>query len=65
MEQPSLFKKLWDRKVPQLLGTYLAVGFGVLQFLEFISRRYDLGGGWVDALSFTYCSVCFGARHGT
>lgn len=49
MEQPTLFKKLWDRKVPQLLGTYLAVGFGVLQFLEFITRRYDLGGGWVDA----------------
>ncbi|MEM6770571.1 MAG: hypothetical protein AAF597_08320, partial [Bacteroidota bacterium] len=49
MEQPSLFAKLWDRKVLQLLGTYLAVGFGVLQFLEFVTRRYGLDGGWVDA----------------
>lgn len=49
MEQSSLFTKLWDKKVPQFLGTYLAVGFGVLQFLEFVTRRYDLGGAWVDA----------------
>lgn len=49
MAQTPLFAKLWERKVPQFLGTYLAVGFGVLQFLEFITKRYDLGGGWVDA----------------
>ncbi|NRB46335.1 MAG: hypothetical protein HRU41_01590 [Saprospiraceae bacterium] len=39
---------LWERKVPQSLGTYLAVGFGLLQFLEFTTNRYDLGGHWVD-----------------
>lgn len=39
---------LWDRKVPQYLGTYLAVGFGLLQFLEFISSRYNLESYWVD-----------------
>lgn len=41
-------ENLWDRKVPQYLGTYLAVGFGLLQFLEFISNRYDLNSHWVD-----------------
>ncbi|TXF91668.1 hypothetical protein FUA23_00350 [Neolewinella aurantiaca] len=49
MDTPSLFQKLWSRKVPQYLGTYLAVGFGFLQFLEFISRRFDLSDFWVDA----------------
>ena len=44
----SFFERLWDRKVPQYLGTYLAVGFGLLQFLEFITNRYDLSGFWVD-----------------
>ncbi|NET37079.1 MAG: tetratricopeptide repeat protein, partial [Cyanothece sp. SIO1E1] len=39
---------LWERKVPQSLGTYLAVGFGLLQFLEFTTNRYDLGEHWVD-----------------
>lgn len=34
--------------MPQLLGTYLAVGFGVLQFVEFISRRFSLADFWVD-----------------
>lgn len=35
-------------KVPQLLGTYLAVGFGLLQFVEFISNRYEFSSVWVD-----------------
>ncbi|MHA7057778.1 tetratricopeptide repeat protein [Aquimarina sp. M1] len=39
---------LWDRKVPQYLGTYFALGFGLLQFLEFVTRRYDLSEFWVD-----------------
>lgn len=41
-------QKLWSRQVPQLLGTYLAVGFGVLQFVEFMTSRYDFSGVWVD-----------------
>ncbi|GAA0724623.1 hypothetical protein GCM10009430_29200 [Aquimarina litoralis] len=44
----SWTKKLWDRKVPQYLGTYFALGFGLLQFLEFITKRYELSEFWVD-----------------
>lgn len=44
----NFVQSLRDHKVPQYLGTYLAVGFGLLQFLEFMSRRYDLSGAWVD-----------------
>jgi len=28
----------WDKKFPQYLGTYFAVGFGALQFLEFLGK---------------------------
>jgi len=48
MSQASLSQKLLDAKVPQLLGTYLAVGFGLLQFVEFIVNRYAFDSGWVD-----------------
>ncbi|WP_378183940.1 tetratricopeptide repeat protein [Aquimarina sp. SS2-1] len=40
--------ELWDRKVPQFLGTYFALGFGLLQFVEFITKRYELSEFWVD-----------------
>lgn len=43
-----MIEKWWARKVPQYLGTYLAVGFGLLQFLAFIVSRYELGEHWVD-----------------
>lgn len=49
MSQPTFFEKLWERKVPQFLGTYLAVGFGVLQFIEFISNRFSMSSFWVDS----------------
>ena len=48
MSETSFTQKLWSRQVPQLLGTYLAVGFGVLQFVEFMTSRYDFSGAWVD-----------------
>ena len=41
-KEKSLFQDLWDRKVPQYLGTYFAIGFGLLQFLEFLTNRFDL-----------------------
>ncbi|QAA80564.1 tetratricopeptide repeat protein [Aequorivita sp. H23M31] len=44
----SIFQQLWDRKVPQYLGTYFAVGFGLLQFVEFLTKRYDLTNSLVD-----------------
>lgn len=48
MSKPTFFQKIWSRKVPQYLGTYLAVGFGLLQFLEFVSKRFELKDSWVD-----------------
>ncbi|MEM8583643.1 MAG: tetratricopeptide repeat protein [Bacteroidota bacterium] len=45
---PSFTEKLMQAKVPQLLGTYLAVGFGLLQFVEFVSNRYEFSSIWVD-----------------
>ncbi|WP_299439960.1 tetratricopeptide repeat protein [uncultured Aquimarina sp.] len=44
----TLIKDLWERKVPQYLGTYFALGFGLLQFVEFITNRYNLSEFWVD-----------------
>ncbi|WP_350288553.1 tetratricopeptide repeat protein [uncultured Croceitalea sp.] len=44
----SWFQNLWDRKVPQYLGTYFAVGFGLLQFVEFLTIRYNLSEYLVD-----------------
>ena len=37
-----------DTKLLQYLGSYLAIGFGLLQFLEFITNRYDLSELLVD-----------------
>jgi tetratricopeptide (TPR) repeat protein len=39
---------LWERKTFKYLGTYLAVGFGLLQFVEFISARYHLSEHFID-----------------
>lgn len=47
-DQKSIMHELWERKLPQYLGSYLAVGFGLLQFLAFITTRYDLGAFLVD-----------------
>ncbi len=46
--EQTFIQNLWDRKIPQYLGSYLAVGFGLLQFLEFISGRYAFSNFWVD-----------------
>ncbi len=46
--EQTFIQKLWDRKIPQYLGSYLAVGFGLLQFLEFVTDRYDMSSFWVD-----------------
>ncbi len=46
--EKSWFQRLWDRKMPQYLGTYFAVGFGLLQFVEFLTTRYNLSEYLVD-----------------
>ncbi|MFS4491894.1 tetratricopeptide repeat protein [Maribacter sp. 2308TA10-17] len=48
MSDKTWYQDLWDRKVPQYLGTYFAIGFGLFQFLELISKRYDLSSNLVD-----------------
>ncbi|MEM9259478.1 MAG: hypothetical protein AAGA62_07510, partial [Bacteroidota bacterium] len=48
MSQASFYEKLMTAKVPQLIGTYLAVGFGLLQFAEFVVNRYAFASVWVD-----------------
>ncbi len=42
------FQALWEKKVPQYVGSYFAIGFGLLQFLNFIIGRYDLSENLVD-----------------
>ena len=46
--EQTFMQKLWDSKIPQYLGSYLAVGFGLLQFLEFVTGRYNWSNFWVD-----------------
>ncbi|MFP2996914.1 tetratricopeptide repeat protein [Spongiivirga sp. MCCC 1A20706] len=44
----TFFSKIWQRKVPQYLGTYFAIGFGLLQFFEFVIKRYNLSNQLLD-----------------
>jgi TolB-like protein/predicted Zn-dependent protease len=44
----SWWGNLWERKVPQYLSSYLAIGFGLLQFLEFLVNRYALAPSLID-----------------
>ena len=43
-----MLRALTDRNFFALLGTYLAVGFGVLQFIEFLANRYGLDPAFID-----------------
>ena len=47
-EEKTGLEQLFDKKLITYLGTYLAVGFGLMQFLETISNRYSLSHHWVD-----------------
>ena len=38
----SLFKDLLHRRVPQILGIYLAAGWGVIQFVDWLVNRYPI-----------------------
>ncbi len=57
MNTPTFFEKILSRKVLQYLGTYLAVGFGLLQFLEFVSKRFGLVDFWVDAYLIIWLAI--------
>lgn len=48
--QPSFFQNLWDRRFFPLIGTYLGVSFGLIQFAEFLAGRYGFSPSIVDKL---------------
>lgn len=41
-------EKIWERKIPQYVGTYLAVGFGIFQFIQVIVTRFNLSDTFQD-----------------
>jgi tetratricopeptide (TPR) repeat protein len=44
----TFFKDLLNRRVPYIIGIYLGVGWGILQFTEWIVNRYLLSPHFVD-----------------
>ena len=51
----SFLEKLWTRKIPQYIGTYLAVGFGLFQFIQsVIIQRYGISEIWQDRYLFIW-----------
>jgi len=52
----SFITDLWERRVPQYIATYLGVVWAVLQFLDFLSTRYDLPPYIVDRF-LTFCAI--------
>ncbi len=42
MPQTSFFRNLLDRRVPHIFGIYLAVSWGILQFMEWLVDRFVL-----------------------
>ena len=39
-EKVSFFKGLVRRRVPQIIGIYLGVSWGIIQFVEWLVNRY-------------------------
>ena len=50
----TLFQDLMNRRVPHILGIYFAVGWGILQFIDWSVNRYILSPHLVD---FTLTSI--------
>ena len=46
----SLFADLWERRFFQFFATYIAVSWGLIQFLEWAVKRYEMPSIWVDKL---------------
>jgi len=47
-KEKSGLESLFDNKILRYVGTYIAVGFGFLQFLVFAVDQYGLGNHWID-----------------
>ncbi len=48
IETRNWLQKLMSKQTLKFVGSYLAIGFAVLQFIHFISDRYTLDSVWVD-----------------
>ena len=44
----TFFKNLLNRRIPQIAGIYLGVGWGIIQFIDWIVNRYLLSPHLVD-----------------
>ncbi|MCP5108207.1 MAG: hypothetical protein GY950_32780, partial [bacterium] len=65
----SPFKNLINRRVPQIMGIYLAASWGIIQFVEWIVNRYLLSPNLTDlalviVLSFIPSSLIVAYYHG-
>lgn len=49
-QQKTFFKELVDRRFFQFLGTYLGISFGLLQFAEFLEKRFEFGDNFVERI---------------
>ena len=52
----SLLSELKRRRVPQFFGLYLGAGWGVLQFVDWLAKRYLLPNALTDAVLLTLVS---------
>lgn len=46
----SLFADLLERKLPQYFITYVGICWGLIQFTDWMVKRYDIAGHWIDRL---------------
>jgi tetratricopeptide (TPR) repeat protein len=68
-KQESFFKNLLNRRVPQILGIYIAAGWGIVQFVDWLVNRYLLSPNLVDLalvvlLSLIPSSMIIAYHHG-
>ncbi len=47
-EKQSFFKRMMNRRIPQIIGIYMAVSWGIVQFVDWIVNRYLLSHHLVD-----------------
>ena len=55
-QQKSIFTNLWERRVPQFFASYLGICWAILQFLNFITNRYNIDNGIVDKF-LLFCAI--------
>lgn len=48
--EKGFFENLWERRFIQYLVSYLVASWGILQFTEWITKRYALPNAWVDLI---------------